>query len=124
MRSIAGGVTVRQFPDCLPRTYVRPAVGDWHHRRPVGAFHQRVVDRFCLGAAESVRIERHEVEIGPRHFDGRGNCGPAFGLEAAIFFQQETCAEHEVAGVPQIAFGHIARRGFGIGLFHEPLDGE
>ena len=76
------------------------------------------------GAAEGIRLERDKTEIGAGAFDRRLDGGAAFRLETAIFFQQEAGAKHEVAGVPQIAFGHIARRGFGIGFFDEPFDAE
>ena len=43
-------------------------------------------------------------------------------LEASKLRQEHLGAKQEIARIPQIAFGDIARRGIGVRLFHERLD--
>ena len=124
VRGIAGGVARRQFPDRLPGADVRPAIRHRHHRRARRAFHHRVVDRFRRAARERVDVERDEAEIGAGGLQRGRDRGGAVGLEAAVFVEQEARAEHEIAGVPEIALGDIARRGLGVGLFDKPFDRE
>ena len=46
------------------------------------------------------------------------------GSKFLVFVEQQAGAEHEVTGVPQIAFLDVAFRGFGVRLFDEFFDGE
>ncbi len=89
LRGIAGGVMARQLPHRLPRTDIRPAIGDRHHGGAFGALHHRIVDRFRGGTREGFRIERDEAEIVAGLVD-RGDDGvDTLRLEAAIFVEQE-----------------------------------
>ena len=53
-----------------------------------------------------------------------GDCRRALRLEPAEFVEQKAGAKYEVAGIPQIAVGYVALRGFCIGLLDEFFDRE
>ena len=77
-----------------------------------------------MARPKAVGLERHKTEIGTRSFDRRFDGGGAFRLEVAIFLEQKAGTKHEVAGIPKIAVGHIARRRFGVRLFDETFYGK
>ena len=95
---------------------------DRQHRGQFGAFHHRVVDRFLRRLRERDFGEAVEIEIGGELVDGVLGGVPDLRLEARKFAQHHLGAEHEVAAVPEIAVGDIARGGRRIGLLDEGFD--
>ncbi len=79
---------------------------------------------FAVARAKDFGIERDETEILAGIVDSGNDCGDALRLKAAIFVEQQAGAEHEVAGVPQIALLDVTLRGLRVRLLDELLDGE
>ena len=119
---VAGGVARRDVEDRIPTANVGPAEAAFHHGGAVGLFHHRVVDGDLRRAGEGLRVEAEKAEIvgraGDRFLDGDRHLG---GM-ARDFAEQHVGAEQEVAGIPQITFGHVARGGRRVRLLDEGGD--
>ena len=126
-RGIAGGVACRrssQTASQLPMSDQPERAGTTAAR--VGLLHHRVVDRFLRRRARRPRASSaHEAEIGAGA-RGRGLRPPrrCRGSNRASSSSNSVGAEHEVAGVPQIAVRRrSASRRRGVRLLDEGLDG-
>jgi hypothetical protein len=64
-------VSIAQFPDRLPRSYVRPAIAHRQDRRPLCSLHHSVVDRLGSSAGESARLDRDKAKIHAGSLDRR-----------------------------------------------------
>ncbi len=119
---VAGLVALGDVEDRVPGADVGPAEVAGDDGGAIGLLHHRVVDRLLRRAAERPGLEPHETEIVACAGDRGFHRGHHVRLEARKLRQQHVGAKQEIARIPQIALGDIARRGFGVRLFHERLD--
>ena len=119
---VAGLVALGDVEDRVPGADVGPAKVAGDHGGAVGLLHHRVVDRFLRRAGERLGLEPQKAEIVVGAGDRRLDRLRHRRLEACELGQQHVGAEQEIAGIPQIALGHIAGGGFGVRLLDEGLD--
>src|SRR5664280_3848286 len=107
----------------MPRADIGPAAIDWHDGGARGLFHHRVVDGDGFRRFECARIQRDKSEIASSLDHGIGDGLHAFGIDVAVFVEQNGCAKHEVAAVPEITGLDIFSGRYRIRLLDELRDG-
>ncbi len=121
LQYVSGGIGRGDVKQRIPASDVGPAEMSGNDGHAIGLFHHGVVDRFLRRARECLRLQPYKAKIvgGARNrlADGRGD----FGLQSLEFRQQDVGAEEKVAGIPEIAFAHIAGGCRDVRLFNECL---